>query len=217
MPNLNSPSRKPGADSDLSDVMKLAYRKNLLDTDDMLPARIISYDRAKNVCQVEILYSVTMTNGSVNKMEAPAEIPCMVVGGGGVCLTFNLRPGDYGWIKASDRDLSLFQQSYEAEPGNTPRLHCFEDGVFIPDVMKGFIAKDSDAACLQTLDGSTAITLKQDEVEITVGALVFTISPTGVVCNKPIQATQFTNGSINTFGHTHTNPEGGNVGPMKNP
>ncbi|XAO54179.1 baseplate spike protein [Yersinia phage vB_YenM_P744] len=217
MLNQNSPSRKPGEGSDLSDVLGLAIRKELLDMEDMLPASIVSYDRLRNRAQVSILYSVTMTDGSVNSMSAPAEIPGMVFGGGGIVLTFNLQPGDLGWIKASDRDLSLFQQSYKEEPGNTPRIHCFEDGVFIPDVMKGFIPVDNGATCLQTMDGSTAIAIKQDSIVLSVGSLVFKLTPDGVESNKPITAPQFTDGTINTIGHVHSNPEGGNVGPMKNP
>lgn len=135
MPNPN-PSQKPGQSDSLSGSMDLVLRKFLLDVDDMLPARIVSYDRNTNRAQIDILYKVTMTDGSLNPLMAPAEVPALTIGGGGMCLTFPIKPGDLGWIKASDRDMSLFLQSYEAEPGNTTRLHCFEDGVFIPVSVK---------------------------------------------------------------------------------
>lgn len=197
--------------------MDLVLRKFLLDVDDMLPARIVSYDRQANRAQIEILYKVTMTDGSLNPLMAPAEVPALTIGGGGMCLTFPIKPGDLGWIKASDRDMSLFLQSYEAEPGNTARLHCFEDGVFIPDVMKDFVVSDPAAATLQTMDGTTSVAVKPGSIVLTAGSTIVSITESGVVSNKPVQAPQFTNGSINTFGHVHTNPEGGNVGPMKNP
>ena len=197
--------------------MDLVLRKFLLDVDDMLPARIVSYDRSRNRAQIEILYRVTMTDGSMNPLTAPAEVPALVMGGGGMCLTFPLKPGDLGWIKASDRDMSLFLQSYEAEPGNTARLHCFEDGVFIPDVMKDFVVSDGDAATFQTLDGTASVAVKPGSIVLTVGSTVVSITDAGVKSNKPMQAPQFTDGTLNLIGHIHSNPEGGNVGPAKNP
>lgn len=216
MPNP-TPSQKPGQSDSLSGSMDLVLRKFLLDVDDMLPARIVSYDRNANRAQIDILYKVTMTDGSLNPLMAPAEVPALTIGGGGMCLTFPIKPGDLGWIKASDRDMSLFLQSYEAEPGNTTRLHCFEDGVFIPDVMKDFVVSDGAAATLQTLDGTTSVAVKPGSIVLTAGSTVVSITESGIESNKPIKAPQFTDGTINTFGHVHTNPEGGNVGPMKNP
>lgn len=213
---MGNPSRKPNNGS-LTDLTQLAFRKQMLDVDDMLPAKIISYDESTNRAQVEILYLVTMMDSTVNGMIAPAEVPVMVMGGGGTCLVFPIKPGDLGWIKATDRDLSLFLQEYTAQPGNTPRIHSFEDSVFIPDVMKGWVKPDPDTASLQTLDGTTRITLKGGGVEIVVGSCSFTITEGGVVCNKPIQAPNFTDSTVNLIGHVHTNPEGGNVGPAKNP
>ncbi|RFU90259.1 hypothetical protein DZA29_18790 [Citrobacter gillenii] len=198
--------------------MDLVLRKFLLDVDDMLPARIVSYNPPPvNRAQIEILYKVTMTDGSLNPLMAPAEVPVLTIGGGGMCLTFPIKPGDLGWIKASDRDMSLFLQSYEAEPGNTTRLHCFEDGVFIPDVMKDFVVSDGAAATLQTIDGTTSVAVKPGSIALTAGSTVVSITESGIESNKPIKAPQFTDGTINTFGHVHNNPEGGNVGPMKNP
>lgn len=217
MPNP-TPSQKPGQSDSLSGSMDLVLRKFLLDVDDMLPARIVSYNPPPvNRAQIEILYKVTMTDGSLNPLMAPAEVPVLTIGGGGMCLTFPIKPGDLGWIKASDRDMSLFLQSYEAEPGNTTRLHCFEDGVFIPDVMKDFVVSDGAAATLQTIDGTTSVAVKPGSIVLTAGSTVVSITESGIESNKPIKAPQFTDGTINTFGHVHTNPEGGNVGPMKTP
>lgn len=213
---MQNPSRKPG-NSGLTDLTQLAFRKQMLDVDDMLPARIVSFDRDTNRAQVEILYMVTMTDGSLNGMLAPAEVPTLTVGGGGFVLSFPLKSGDLGWIKASDRDISLFLQEYNAQPGNTPRIHSFEDSVFIPDVMRGWVNPEPDGASLQTLDGTTRVTLKGGEVKVVVGSCSFTITDSGVVCNKPIQAPNFTNGTVNLVGHVHSNPEGGNVGAAKNP
>lgn len=218
MQNQNSPSRKLDADTNLPDVLELAIRKYRLDHNDMLPAEIVSWNPATNRAQIKILYMVTMMDSSVHQLGAPAEVPTFVLGGGGTALVWPLKPGDLGWIKATDRDISLFLQSYKADRGATPRLHCFEDGVFIPDAMKGFIMADSKAACLQTLDGTASVAVKAGSIVLTVGSTKLTITDDGITSNKLIKAPQFTNGSVNLIGHVHQeNDTKGNTGVAKNP
>lgn len=218
MPNQNSPSRNLDADSNMPGVLDLAIRKALLDNDDMLPARIISWDSNKNRAQVEILYKVTMTNGDVHDMEAPAEVPTLVLGTGALVLVWPLKPGDLGWIKATDRDITLFLQSYKKENGLTPRIHCFEDGIFIPDTMKGFIMADKNAACLQSLDGKTSVAVKAESITLTVGSTWFKVTDAGVESNKTIKAPQFTDGTLKLVGHVHKeNDVKGNTGGAINP
>lgn len=214
MPNP-SPSRKPGQGDDLSGATSLALRKFLLDINDMLPARIVSYDPPPvNRAQIEILYKVTMTDGSLNAMMAPAEVPVQFPGGGGFVLTFPLKPGSLGWIKAADRDMSLFLQSYEAEPGNTARLHCFEDGVFIPDVMTGFHMSDSDGISIQTTDGDNAVTVGDSSAVMKVGAATLTLTADKLVSSVPIEAPEVSAAGVKLSSHKHTGiqPGSGNSG-----
>lgn len=220
MPNQNPPvpSRRPGEDEDADGAVGFLLKKALQKTNNQLPARIISYDRDRNRAQVEILYQLTYTNGINVQMQAPAQVPVVQIGGGGMVLNFPLNKGDLGWIKASDRDISLFLQSYGAERGNTPRMHDFADGVFYPDVMKGWAVDDPAAAVLQTLDGGTAIALKGGRVMINVEGCIFTITPDGVTCNKPITAPQFSGSDgVNLIGHNHSDSSGDTIGVAKNP
>lgn len=217
MQNQNSPSRSLDDDANLPGVLELAIRKALLQHDDMLPAKIISWDNKANRAKIEILYMVTYTNGDVHQKGAPAEVPTFVLGSGDVMMVWPLKPGDLGWIKATDRDISLFLQSYKQDRGATKRIHCFEDGVFIPDAMKDFIMADKDAACLQTKDGKVSVAVKAGSIVLTVGDTKLTVTSGGIESNKPIKAPQFTDGNINLIGHNHTDPQGGNTGPAKNP
>lgn len=222
MPNQNQsppvPSRRPGEDEDADGAIGFMFKKLMQKTNNQLPARIISYDRDANRAQVEILYQLTYTNGINVQMQAPASVPVVQIGGGGMVLNFPLKSGDLGWIKASDRDISLFLQSYASERGNTPRMHSFADGVFYPDVMKGWIVDDPEAAVLQTLDGGTAIALKPGSVMINVEDCIFTITAAGVTCNKPINAPQFTGeNGVNLIGHNHNDASGDTIGPARNP
>lgn len=221
MPNQNSqpvPSRRPGEDEDANGAIGFLLKKAMQRLNNRLPARIIAYNRDTNRAQVEILYQVTMTNGATFQIQAPVQVPVFQLGGGGMVLNFPLKKGDLGWIKSTDRDMSLFLQSYGAERGNTERMHSFEDGVFYPDVMKGWAIDDKDAAVFQTLDGGTAIALKPGRVMVNVEDCIFTITAAGVTCNKPITAPQFTGeNGVNLIGHNHTDSSGDTIGPAKNP
>lgn len=212
------PSRRPGEDEDASGAIGFLLKKAMQRMNNQLPARIVSYNRDTNRAQVEILYQVTMTNGATFQLQAPVQVPVIQIGGGGMVLNFPLNNGDLGWIKASDRDMSLFLQSYDAERGNTERMHSFEDGVFYPDVMKGWAIDDQAAAVLQTLDGGTAIALKPGSIMLNVEDCIFTITPAGVTCNKPITAPQFSGeNGVSLIGHIHDDSSGDTIGPAKNP
>ena len=63
--------------------------------------------------------------------------------------------GDFGWLRASDRDISLFRQSWKNSPPK--RLHSFEDAVFEPDPMTGITIPSGHSGNLtiQSFDGTT--------------------------------------------------------------
>lgn len=215
--NEVSPNTRPGEDSDLYGVMALGFREEMLDINDMLPAKIVAWDSSKNRAQVEILYLVTMTDGSVNAQTAPAEVPTFVMGTGKFALVWPLNPGDLGWIKATDRDMSLFFQHYDAQAGNTPRIHSFEDAIFIPDAMKDFVVVEPDGVSLQTLDGINSVSVSESGIKLVAGSTTLTITDAGIVANKPIEATNFTDGSVKLIGHIHTDSSGDTIGPARNP
>lgn len=218
MQNQNSPSGSLLADSSLDSMMSLVGRKILMEKDDMLPAKIISWDPATNRAQIEILYHVTMTSGSMHQLSAPAEVPVQFPGGSGFILTFPLKAGSLGWIKAADRDMSLFLQSYDAQPGNTPRIHCFEDGVFIPDVMHGFTLAQGEGISIQTVDGNNAVSLTADKAVLKVGGASLTLTSGKLVSTVPFEAPNVKAGAVEMVGHVHQeNDVKGNTGGAKNP
>lgn len=83
-------------------------------------------------------------------------------------LSFNLNPGDLGWVAANDRDISLFLQTYNETVPNSGRVKNFADGVFIPDVMMGYTINplDSANAVLQSTDGTVKISLGTGKITI---------------------------------------------------
>ena len=91
-------------------------------------------------------------------------------------LNFNLKAGNLGWVLASDRDISLFLQSYSQTPPNTARMFSFSDGLFIPDVMKGYTinAEDAENAVFSTVDGTIRIAISTTGVKITAPTVTIT-------------------------------------------
>ena len=170
MTDTTSPnSRNPANDGSLAGVFEEILGKFLQGVDDMLPAVVLAYDRATNRATVRPLITMLTTNNIAVQRAEVASIPVFNIGGGNAVLSFNIKPGDFGWIKANDRDISLFmQQEAEASP-NTIRKHDFGDAIFFPDAFRSrwtLDAGDLNSTVLQTIDGTQRIILHDDHVQI---------------------------------------------------
>ena len=163
----NPPSIDPADYGTFVGAFNLIMRKQLMKTDDMLPAEVIAYDRTTNRAQVQPLIQAVTTNGSLLVRAQVMSVPVFQMAGGGMMVSFNLVTGDLGWIKANDRDISLFKQVYALQPPNTKRLHSFEDAMFFPDVMTGYTIASEDAAnaVLQTKDGTVCIAIWPSQIK----------------------------------------------------
>ena len=165
----NQPSIDPANVGDLTGAFKHIFSKMQQRMDGMLPAKIIAFDRTTNLATVQPLIKLLTTGGFVVGRAQLASIPVVQVGGGGFVMNCPFNPGDLGWIKSNDRDISLFLQSWQESQPNTLRTFSFSDGVFIPDVMKGWTiaSADSASAVLQNLSGTVKIALSDNKVTIT--------------------------------------------------
>lgn len=168
-------SRNAANDGMLAGAFKEILRKFLESVDDMLPAEVIAYDRTTNRATVRPLIRTQKTDGTLVTKAEVASVPVLNIGGGNGVLSFNIVSGDLGWLKASDRDISLFLQSDsgEAVGPNTLRLHNFSDSLFIPDQFRKWTIQSGDegAMVLQTLDGLERISIHE-----TNGVKVFSAS-----------------------------------------
>ncbi len=163
------PSRDPANDGTLTGMLREVMGKMAQSLDDCLPAVVVAFDRASNRATVKPMVQVLTTAGETVSRAQVVSVPVFQIGGGGFLLNFNLKPGDLGWIKASDRDTSLFLQQYSEQRPNTKRVHSFSDGLFFPDAMRGFTINSEDAenAVLQNLDGTCRVAIWPDRVKIT--------------------------------------------------
>ena len=182
------PSVDPANNGTLTGMLKEVLGKFLQNMDDMLPARVISYDRTTGRAQVQPLVMMVTTQGAPISRAPVASIPVLHLGAGGFLLDFPIKPGDLGWIKANDRDISLFEQLFKEIKPNTYRKHSFEDAVFIPDAMKGYTiqSEDADNVVLQSLDGTQRLAIWSDRVKLTSGSSSFTVENSQVIIDTPL-------------------------------
>lgn len=161
-------------------AIRLVLNKFLAGVDDMLPAQVISYDRQKNVAQVQPLIVMVTTDDVQVKRAQIAAIPVLQMGGGGFVASFPIAAGDLGWIKANDRDISLFKQFHKSAAPNTQRKHSFSDAVFIPDtMMQGVVlnGEDTNNFVIQNKAGTVKISWWSNLLKIVAPRVGLGITP----------------------------------------
>lgn len=174
-----NPSQNPADTGTLGGVMRWAFKKLMQSTDGMLPATVIAADAKREYATVQPLIQVLATDNTLTPRAQIAKVPIFTMGAGNMVMSFPIRAGDLGWIKASDRDISLYLQTNKTAGPNTNRLHSFEDGLFIPDKARQWVLSDDDTdnAVWQLLDGSAKITLGPGSVKLLHPALVDVVAP----------------------------------------
>lgn len=187
MADNSKPSINPANQTDLAGLFDQVLNKYMQGVENMLPGIVIAFDRDSNRVQVQPQIMMVNTADQTVERAQIASIPVFQISGGGCILNFNLKPGDLGWIKANDRDISLFLQSFKASGPNTFRQHKFSDAVFFPDVMRGYTINDEDAenAVLQTLDGTQRVSIWPDQVKVTSNNKIIMDAPE-IVLDAPL-------------------------------
>lgn len=185
-PNLDKAN-----DGDFAGVMTDVLQNFLRGVDDMIPAKVVSYDDATNRAVIKPLVMLGTTDGQKISRAQLSNIPVFRFGGGGFFIRFPIKPGDFGWLKATDRDMSLIMQRGGLEDWpNTLRQHSFSDGMFFPDTLKSWVidGANADALVIQSLDGSVCVSLHSGKVKIeaTDIEVVGNMSVTGTMTNNGV-------------------------------
>ena len=167
----NTPDTDNSRRGDMVAEMGKWLRKELQQVDDFLPARVVSYDAQSKRAVVQPLVQIKTTGGQ-QVSRAAIEVPVYQSGGGGFVSHFPLKAGDFGHIKASDRDTSLVYQRKGGEDiPNTDRMKSFNDGIFYPDTVEAATipAGYEDAAVMQSTDGNSFVALAEDKSVLVFG------------------------------------------------
>lgn len=130
-----TPSANPADETSLAGIIKIAVDKRMQDFDVMMPVEVVAYDRATNRATVRHLIQMQGSNGEKVDRANVASVRVQQPGNAKFSISLPIKPGDKGWLKAADRDLSIFQQGLETDAPNTRRMHSFQDGLFMPDAM----------------------------------------------------------------------------------
>lgn len=185
-PNLDKAN-----DGDFAGVMNDVLQNFLRGVDDMIPAKVVSYDDATNRATIKPLVMLGTTDGQKISRAQLSNIPVFRFGGGGFFIRFPVKPGDFGWLKATDRDMSLIMQRGGLEDWpNTLRQHSFSDGMFFPDTLKSWVidGANADALVIQSIDGSVCVSLHSGKVKIEAAdvEVVGNMSVTGTMTNNGV-------------------------------
>lgn len=169
------PSGDPADEESLVGVFRAVLAKFLQGVDDCLPCVVTGVSgRDRVTVQPQIMMGAT--DGSKVSRAPLASVPILNLGAGGFVMSFPVKVGDFGWIKASDRDTSLFFQGMKEDWPNTKRMHSFSDGFFIPHLMRAWTldGADADRVVIQSVDGSTRVAIGAGIVEVTAASMHLT-------------------------------------------
>jgi hypothetical protein len=160
-------------------AMMNMLKSNNMALEKLIPAKVMQFDRATNMATIQPMIMIKDNSSNSHMRWQLGDIPVLSLGGGGFHISFPLKQGDLGWILAPDRDISLFLQTLEAAPINTHRNHKFEDAWFIPDVFRQYTinSADSGAMVIQSVDGSTRISISNGVINITAPSSVKVDTP----------------------------------------
>lgn len=170
----------PSDQHDMRSMLAFVLRQFELRSDQMLPARVIQYDRAKNVATVQpLIMWIDRFDRNISR-NSVVNVPVLSLGAGGFHISFPINEGDLGWVYAADRDLSQFKQTLAESAPNTGRAHRFEDSMFVPDVFRKYTiaGEDSAAMVIQSTDSATRISIRNDNIKIT--------APSNVTVDTPL-------------------------------
>lgn len=198
--------KKTTGAQDLGATLSGAITQALMQIEGMLPAKVVEVDREAGRVSVQPMIQMGDTGGNKITRAIVPNIPIMTMGAGGIFASFPVQVDDLGFVFAADRDTSLFYQSQGSmDWPNTERIHQFGDGGFLPLKLFNFSIAggvEPDGFSLQTDDGSTFVTLKAGEVQITAEKvkIVGDIEHTGAITN---------NGKNVGDSHTHSGVQSG--------
>tara|TARA_R110000851_G_scaffold296559_1_gene451717 strand:+ start:1954 stop:2610 length:657 start_codon:yes stop_codon:yes gene_type:complete len=175
-----------------------------------LPVKVTKVSSDRKFVNVQPQILVVDSEGRTIIRAEIKGIPVVTSGAGNFLISFDISVGDLGWIEASDRDISLFKQSYEQSKPNTKRMHNFSDARFVPDIMTNFVIAEEDAGALviQNRDGSVKISLNGTRIKMQSPSDIeingAKITPSGDVVTA-------SGVSLNNHPHNQSNDSGGNT------
>lgn len=165
---------------DIAYAIHQAISQHMRDNvDDMLPATVVSYNAATNRAVVRPLSVMVDSAGKQIEREPIGDIPVYRYGGGGFVVTLPVQPGDFGWLKASDRDIThnLTATGTQARP-QTGRTHSFSDGMFYPDTAANVPGASGSEMSMRSISGGSKLDIGSSNIGLDSSTMTATIPTT---------------------------------------
>lgn len=150
------------------EIWRNLMRNYGLELETVIPAVVVSYDRAKNIVTCQPAINRTDLDGN-SIQRTLLIVPCFNPAGSSIGINFPLSAGDTGWVIASDRDTENFVGTLKVANAKTANIHKYSFGFFIPDKIHDFVInpEDDGALVIETVDGTTRISIKGGQITLT--------------------------------------------------
>lgn len=155
-----------------AEVVRAILKRELSDVHTGIPARVESYDPAKQTVDVQPLVQklVPLEGGGRKAVDLPVlpDIPVSFPAGGGMRLLLPLQKGDTGWVMFSEASLDVWRAKGGVVDPADPRRFHLSDGVFVPGLhAAGGEWKDGNASDLSLgKDGAHQLVITPDVIEL---------------------------------------------------
>lgn len=186
---LRAPRDAPG----LSDVVKVAIRNEKLRIRTALPARIVTYDAARQIAEVQLELLAVMNTETGEQVQKPiklVEIPVAWPRTAMGYLTFPLAPNDTGLVIVSDRSIDKWTtQGVTTDPGFN-HTHNPIDGVFYPGL------HPDTAPIVPPTSGSDTVLEGTTAIQLGAGATLFVALESLVAAQLTVLSAAISAGAI---------------------
>lgn len=153
----------------LEKTINLAIDSKLKDIHTALPAKIISFNKAKQVADIQIVQKRLFTDGTEELYPPLIDVPVQYLRGGGFSITFPLSSGDSGLLVFAERSLDEWLVNGAEKVPEDSRTHSVSDAVFYPTLHndRNAITSFSDNLEIRTESGNGKIILsKSGKIEL---------------------------------------------------
>ena len=153
----------------LEETINLAIDSKLKEVHTALPAKIVSFNKAKQVADVQIVQKRLFNDGTEEFYPPLIDVPVQYLRGGGFSFTFPLSIGDSGLLIFAERSLDEWLVNGAEQVPEEVRTHSVSDAVFFPTLHndRNEITSFSDNLEIRTESGNGKITLsKSGKIEL---------------------------------------------------
>lgn len=185
----------------LAELLQIAMDSRLTDLHVALPARIESYDKAKQTVDVQPMLKRALPDGRDNytaeSLPTIADVPVLFPRSGGFFISMPLAKGDFVLLVFAERSMANWRSTgNESDPGDLG-MHTLDGAVAIPGIFPDSkalsSADDTNMVLGSDSNGSGRIEIKSNAINLGAGATE------GVMTKKDGQALYF---AINGAGVT---------------